>query len=123
MLVVPALEKGKTLPASFIDWEYARIGRGVSYDFAMATAHYAAFVYETQASTESRKVSMCIQKFRYTLVSEYYVASRQEGSLWPLDLMNGDALLRRTPNSHFSLHYNRARNSDDTRYSKQEMEM
>jgi len=97
MLMLPTLRKtNPSLSTGFIDWEYAKIGRGVSNDFACVSAHYAlmeiaaAFTSEMKTSTASRNVFMYVQKFRYAMVLEYRTVSRQEGALWQLDLANRD---------------------------------
>jgi len=89
MLVAPPLRKSNLpLYAAFIDWEFAKIGRGVSSDFAIASAFYAAMEIaaahrsETMACTTSKAALQYIRKFRYTLVSQYRTTSLQEGALW-----------------------------------------
>jgi len=101
MLVAPALQNSSSsIYTGFIDWEYAKIGRGVSDDFAVLSAYFAlmeiaaAFASETETSIASRNIFMYVQKLRYSMVLEYRRASRQEGALWQQDPMLG-----RTPDA------------------------
>jgi hypothetical protein len=97
MLVVPALQKNNLpLSTGFIDWEYARIWRGVSSDFAVTSAHYAlmeitaAFKSETMTYAAPTSTFLYLRKFRCAMITQYCVTSRQEGALWPLAFTNDD---------------------------------
>jgi hypothetical protein len=89
MVVAPAAPEAiLLLSAGVIDWEYARIGRGVSQDFAVASAYYAlmeiAAAYRSELKTcmASADALRYICNFRYSLVSHYRAVSRQEGAKW-----------------------------------------
>jgi hypothetical protein len=97
MLAVPPLQKNNLpLSAGFIDWEYARIWRGVSSDFAITAAHYAvmeiaaAFTSERMRGIAPTNTLSYLMKFRCTMVSQYRVVSSQEGALWQPTFTNGD---------------------------------
>jgi hypothetical protein len=66
----------------------ARIGRGVSRNFASAAAYLAlmetaaAYRSETMICAASKSALACIRKLRSTLISQYRAISRQEGAMW-----------------------------------------
>lgn len=97
MLVDPAMQKNSPLlSVGFIDWEYAKIGRGISSDFAVVSAYFAlmeiaaAFVSETKISIASNNIPMYLHKFRNAMVLKYREASCEEDALWQQNLGDGD---------------------------------
>jgi hypothetical protein len=69
-LVAPEPQKGNfPLSVCFINWEYARIGKGVSNDFAVAVAWFAlmeiaaAHRSESMSCAPSKRALLCIRAF------------------------------------------------------------
>lgn len=89
LLVAPDPHEDNSIPlTSCVDWEHARIWRGVSGDFPITAAGFAtmeiaaAYRSETMACAASTRALRCIRKLRCALVLQYRETSCQRGSSW-----------------------------------------